>query len=103
MQKRWTNRRGVLETGARGAVAAVEHAAALPVATPGYADPFFLRTGIVSKKSDVYSFGVLLLMAVMGLPAAGDGQNLTAQVLPTPPPCPGETRRSPPYPPAPAP
>jgi serine/threonine protein kinase len=52
------------------------------VGSPGYADPFFLRTGIVSKKSDVYSFGVLLLEAVTGLPAAGDGQNLTARVLP---------------------
>jgi serine/threonine protein kinase len=52
------------------------------VGSPGYADPFYLRTGIVSKKSDVYSFGVLLLEAVTGLPAAGTGQNLTARVLP---------------------
>jgi serine/threonine protein kinase len=52
------------------------------VGSPGYADPFYLRTGIVSKKSDVYSFGVLLLEAITGLPAAGTGQNLTARVLP---------------------
>ncbi|GJN18768.1 hypothetical protein PR202_gb05966 [Eleusine coracana subsp. coracana] len=58
------------------------------VGSPGYADPFFLRTGIVSKKSDVYSFGVLLLEAITGMPAAGssaglDGtENLTARVLP---------------------
>ncbi|KAL6848410.1 hypothetical protein ACP4OV_021704 [Aristida adscensionis] len=54
------------------------------VGSPGYADPSFLRTGIVSKRSDVYSFGVLLLEAVTGMPAAGaDGAgNLAARVLP---------------------
>ncbi|RLM99966.1 putative receptor-like protein kinase [Panicum miliaceum] len=54
------------------------------VGSPGYADPFFLRTGIVSKTSDVYSFGVLLLEAITGMPAAGSGstKNLTARVLP---------------------
>ncbi|TVU33701.1 hypothetical protein EJB05_25534, partial [Eragrostis curvula] len=57
------------------------------VGSPGYADPFFLRSGIVSKKSDVYSFGVLLLEAITGLPAAASGPdggtaNLTARVLP---------------------
>jgi len=51
------------------------------------ADPFFLRTGIVSSKSDVYGFGVLLLEDVTGLPAAGGGaaseiENLTARILP---------------------
>ncbi|XP_066317624.1 salt tolerance receptor-like cytoplasmic kinase 1 [Miscanthus floridulus] len=56
--------------------------AAVAVGSPGYADPFFLRTGIVSSKSDVYGFGVLLLEAVTGLPAAGSGENLTARILP---------------------
>ncbi|XP_037454168.1 salt tolerance receptor-like cytoplasmic kinase 1 [Triticum dicoccoides] len=68
------------------AVAPARGAAA--VGSPGYADPFFLRTGIVSKKSDVYGFGVLLLEALTGSPAAGaprpDGscQYLAARVLP---------------------
>ncbi|KAF7076998.1 hypothetical protein CFC21_081592 [Triticum aestivum] len=68
------------------AVAPARGAAA--VGSPGYADPFFLRTGIVSKKSDVYGFGVLLLEALTGSPAAGtpgpDGssQYLAARVMP---------------------
>ncbi|KAM0843042.1 hypothetical protein ACQ4PT_057984 [Festuca glaucescens] len=59
---------------------------AVAVGSPGYADPFFLRTGIVSKKSDVYSFGVLLLEVVTGSPAAGmsegSGEYLMTRVLP---------------------
>jgi len=61
--------------------------AAVAVGSPGYADPFFLRTGIVSSKSDVYGFGVLLLEVVTGLPAAGgeaasEIEILTARILP---------------------
>jgi serine/threonine protein kinase len=68
------------------AVAPARRGAASAVGSPGYADPFFLRTGIASKKSDVYSFGVLLLEVVTGSPAAGTseggGEYLTARVLP---------------------
>ncbi|XP_008796890.2 salt tolerance receptor-like cytoplasmic kinase 1 [Phoenix dactylifera] len=37
--------------------------------SPGYVDPHYLRSGIVSKKSDVYSFGVLLLELITGIEA----------------------------------
>ncbi|KAJ3672540.1 hypothetical protein LUZ60_007261 [Juncus effusus] len=53
------------------------------VASPGYVDPYYLRTGIVSKNSDVYSFGVLIFEVITGLPAVGlDGRNLTSNILP---------------------
>lgn len=46
--------------------------------SPGYADPHYLRTGIISKKSDVYSFGVLAFEMISGLLAVGsDGRYLT--------------------------
>lgn len=37
--------------------------------SPGYVDPHFLRSGMISKKSDVYSFGVLLLELITGIEA----------------------------------
>ncbi|XP_020521985.1 probable receptor-like protein kinase At1g33260 [Amborella trichopoda] len=39
------------------------------VGSPGYVDPHYLRTGIISKKNDVYSFGVLLLELITGIEA----------------------------------
>ncbi|CAM0948124.1 unnamed protein product [Alopecurus aequalis] len=68
------------------AVAPGRRGAAAAVGSPGYADPFFLRTGIMSKKSDVYGFGVLMLEVVTGSPAAGTsdgsgGEYLTAKIL----------------------
>ncbi|XP_057773627.1 probable receptor-like protein kinase At4g10390 [Salvia miltiorrhiza] len=37
--------------------------------SPGYTDPLYLRTGLVSKKNDVYSFGVVLLELITGIEA----------------------------------
>ncbi|XP_043694877.1 probable receptor-like protein kinase At4g10390 isoform X2 [Telopea speciosissima] len=37
--------------------------------SPGYIDPHYLRTGIVSKKNDVYSFGVIVLELITGIEA----------------------------------
>jgi serine/threonine protein kinase len=55
--------------------------ASVAVGSPGYADPYYLRTGLLSKKTDVYSFGVLILEVITGLPAVrSDGQNLTAEI-----------------------
>ncbi|KAL6006687.1 hypothetical protein ACLOJK_032180 [Asimina triloba] len=37
--------------------------------SPGYVDPHYIRTGIISKKNDVYSFGVLVLELITGIEA----------------------------------
>jgi serine/threonine protein kinase len=50
--------------------------------SPGYVDPHYLRSGVVTKKSDVYSFGVLLLELLTGVQAFRDGRLLTASVAP---------------------
>ncbi|CAI7792689.1 unnamed protein product [Closterium sp. NIES-53] len=41
--------------------------------TPGYLDPDYNRTHVVSEKSDVYSFGVVLLELLTGRKAAVEG------------------------------
>ncbi|GJM91229.1 hypothetical protein PR202_ga07585 [Eleusine coracana subsp. coracana] len=52
--------------------------------SPGYVDPHYIRSGVVTKKSDVYSFGVLLLELLTGMEAfcAGEGRLLTAVLAP---------------------
>lgn len=49
--------------------AVAEPPRSIAVGSPGYVDPHYLRTGMVSKKSDVYSFGVLLLEVFTGAEA----------------------------------
>jgi len=56
--------------------------ALLMLGSPGYVDPHYLRSGVVTKKSDVYSFGVLLLELLTGAQAFCDGRLLTAAVAP---------------------
>ena len=52
-----------------GFSATVARSANPVMGSPGYVDPQYLRTGLVSKKSDVYSFGVLILELVSGMEA----------------------------------
>nr|XP_043611967.1 serine/threonine-protein kinase PBL27-like [Erigeron canadensis] len=39
------------------------------VGTPGYCDPLYSHTGLLTKESDVYSFGVVLFEVLCGRPA----------------------------------
>ncbi|GLU17662.1 hypothetical protein SLE2022_340190 [Rubroshorea leprosula] len=50
------------------------------IGSPGYTDPYYLRTGIASKKNDVYGLGVIILELVTGKPAFSPekGQPLTS-------------------------
>ncbi|GJQ98687.1 receptor-like protein kinase HERK 1, partial [Tanacetum coccineum] len=38
--------------------------------TPGFVDPYYVKTGRLSEKVDIYSFGVLLLEVLSGKPAS---------------------------------
>ncbi|CAM0870957.1 unnamed protein product [Alopecurus aequalis] len=50
--------------------------------SPGYVDPHYLRSGVLTKKSDVYSFGVLLLELLTGTQPFHDNRLLTSTVAP---------------------
>ncbi|MBC2899680.1 hypothetical protein CFC21_112503 [Triticum aestivum] len=50
--------------------------------SPGYVDPHYLRSGVLTKKSDVYSLGVLLLELLTGTQPFSDGRLLTSAVAP---------------------
>ncbi|XP_047044707.1 salt tolerance receptor-like cytoplasmic kinase 1 [Lolium rigidum] len=52
--------------------------------SPGYVDPHYIRSGVVTKKTDVYSFGVLLLELLTGVEAfcPVEGRLLTAVLAP---------------------
>ncbi|XP_010934611.1 salt tolerance receptor-like cytoplasmic kinase 1 [Elaeis guineensis] len=69
---------------ARAGFSSAVRSAGPMIGSPGYADPHYLRTGMVSKSTDVYSFGVLLLELITGLPAVGSGEGrvLTAEMGP---------------------
>lgn len=55
------------------------------IGSPGYTDPYYLRTGFASKKNDVYSLGVIILELVTGMAAfcPERGQLLTSIVAPS--------------------
>ncbi|KAJ8532300.1 hypothetical protein K7X08_012223 [Anisodus acutangulus] len=49
--------------------------------SPGYTDPYYLRTGIASKKNDIYSFGVIILELISGFEAlsSDNGERLISK------------------------
>ncbi|OAY70590.1 probable receptor-like protein kinase At4g10390 [Ananas comosus] len=62
------------------AAAVARPARAAVVGSPGYVDPHYLRSGLLTKGSDAYSFGVLLLELLTGAEAFSAGGPLTAAI-----------------------
>ncbi|KAL3651064.1 hypothetical protein CASFOL_007467 [Castilleja foliolosa] len=57
----------------------------LIMGSPGYTDPVYIKTGLVSEENDIFSFGVVLLELVTGLEAIDpeSGERLTMRAGPT--------------------
>lgn len=72
---------GSAMVGFSSAVAPARKQRTIITGSPGYTDPLYLRTGLVSKKNDVYSFGVLLLELITGIEAfsPATGERLAAR------------------------
>ncbi|ONK72707.1 uncharacterized protein A4U43_C04F22290 [Asparagus officinalis] len=64
-----------------GFSATVTRSAIPMMGSPGYVDPCYLRTGLVSKKSDVYSFGVLTLELISGMEAFSEEKSRMLTVV----------------------
>ncbi|GFP92545.1 probable receptor-like protein kinase at4g10390 [Phtheirospermum japonicum] len=56
----------------------------LIMGSPGYTDPVYIKTGLVSEKNDMFSFGVVILELITGLEAIDpdSGERLTTRAGP---------------------
>ncbi|KAJ0007215.1 hypothetical protein Pint_29556 [Pistacia integerrima] len=44
-----------------------------PAGTPGYMDPTFWNSGVLSRRTDIYSFGIILFELITGKPVINEG------------------------------